>query len=87
MTFYIGYKEVARQGVSTAGGVIEGPSAPAFFYMMSRVSLDGDSVASHGLYQHASATVIANPMGTFYITNIKVVVDGDSATCSHTVSP
>jgi uncharacterized Zn-binding protein involved in type VI secretion len=86
MTFYIGNKQVARQNVSTAGGTLDSPAASSFYFMGNKVSLDGDSVTSHGMYNHASATVIANPTVTFFINNIKVVVDGDSATCSHTVS-
>jgi uncharacterized Zn-binding protein involved in type VI secretion len=53
MSLYINGLQVARVGVSAAGGVITGHGAPTVTFLGSKVSLDGDAVAAHGIAPHA----------------------------------
>jgi uncharacterized Zn-binding protein involved in type VI secretion len=86
MTLYINNLQVARVGVSTAGGVILGTGAATVTFLGSKVSLDGDSVAPHGSAPHASPTVIATNNTTVTIGGILIIVWTDPATCGHTVT-
>ena len=47
------------------------------------VIVDNDSVTGHGLPPHASPTMVAGDHGIF-IEGVKVVAEGDFATCGHT---
>lgn len=78
--------KVALVNQSTAGGIILGPGATTVTITWLNVSLHMDSVASHGLYEHAAPSVLATTNQTVTIGGIKIVVNGDSATCGHTVS-
>ena len=86
MSLYIGGLQVARVGVSTAGGVITGPGADTTTFLGSKVSLDGDLVAPHGSAPHALPTVIATNNTTVTIGGILIIVWTDPATCAHTVT-
>jgi len=81
MTVSIGGLQVARVGATVAGGVIIGPGAPTVSIGGLLISLNGDGVASHGAYQHASATMIASHNNTVTISGTLIIVDTDSATC------
>jgi uncharacterized Zn-binding protein involved in type VI secretion len=86
MSVYINGLQVARVGVSTAGGVITGPGAATVTFLGNKVSLDGDSVAAHGTGAHVAATVVAGNNTTVYISGKLVIVDSDSATCGHNIT-
>ena len=86
MTFYIGGNKVASINVSTAGGLIISPGSPTVYFSDNKVSLHGDAIASHGVAPHAAATTVAGLNSTFYINNTLVIVNNDSATCTHVVS-
>jgi uncharacterized Zn-binding protein involved in type VI secretion len=86
MTVYINGNKIAKVNVSIAGGVISGAGATTTFIDNNKVSLNGDSVVSHGTGTHASATVIATHNTTVYINSKLIVVDSDPATCSHVVT-
>ena len=85
MSIYINGLQVARVGVSTAGGVISSPGAPTVTFLGSKVSLDGDEVTPHGTGIHAAATVVAGNNTTVFINGKLVIVRTDSATCAHSV--
>ena len=86
MTFYIGGNKVASINVSNAGGgVILSPGAPTTYFSGNKISLNGDTIASHGVAPHAAATTIAGLNSTFYINNKLVIVNNDNTTCTHLV--
>lgn len=76
---------VARVGVDSAGGLITGAGEPTVQVNGSTISVLGDSVASHGLPPHASAT-ITSASSTVFAGGVGVVRVGDSASCGHTVT-
>ena len=77
---------VSRVGTDSAGGLITGPGSSTVFVNGDKVSLIGDSVASHspgGI--HNSATMIEGSTNVF-ASGTGVVRAGDAATCGHTAS-
>lgn len=82
--------KVALVDQSTAGGIILGPGATTVTIDGFNVSLHGDYVMSHGMYEHIAATVTKDESKmknqTVTIGGIKIVVDSDLATCGDTVS-
>ena len=65
----------------TAGGDII-PSQSTVKANGYAVIVNGDSVASHGVAPHNSATMVAGSKNVF-IGGVAVVNAGDSATCGH----
>ena len=57
---FINGRGVARVGLDSAGGTINGPGSPTVFANGANVSLPGDGIAGHGIPPH-DAPVTANP--------------------------
>jgi len=80
---------VSRVGTDTAGGIITGPGSSTVFVNGDKVSLIGDSVASHDPCPepetHCSATMVEGSTNVF-ASGIGVVRAGDKASCDHTAT-
>ena len=76
---------IARVGVDTAGGTIQGGGQSTVFVNGSLAAVIGDSVASHGLFLHATATMVEGSQ-TVFINGIGVCREGDAASCGHTAT-
>jgi len=76
---------ISRVNVDTAGGTITGPGASSVFVNGSKVSLLGDSVASHGDSPHDNATMVESS-STVSAEGKGVVRQGDAASCGHTAT-
>lgn len=74
--------KVSVVGVSTAGGVIQGPGAVGWDLPDGTISLVGDAISGHGRVPHDSP-VMVDGSSWFTIDGISVVVEGSLASCGH----
>jgi uncharacterized Zn-binding protein involved in type VI secretion len=77
--------KVALVNQSTASGIIIGPGATSVYITGLNISLDGDYVLTHGISPHDNASIISTNNSTVFIGGIKIIVNGDMATCGHSV--
>lgn len=75
---------ISRKTTDSAGGVITSGSPTVFINGMA-AARHGDTVASHGLPPHTSATLMSTSR-TVFINGIRVVASNNVATCGHSVS-
>ena len=76
---------VARVGVDSAGGIINGGGQSTVFCNGALVAVIGDAVAGHGVPPHA-APVMVGGSGTVFAGGIGVCRAGDAASCGHTAT-
>ena len=73
---------LARVGVDTAGGVIQGGGQSTVFCNGSLVAVIGDAVAGHGRAPHSSPVMVEGS-STVFAEGIGVCRTGDAASCGH----
>ena len=77
--------KVSIIGVSTAGGVINGPGITGWETPDGVIAAVGDSVQGHGKAPH-NAPVMVEGSAWLTIDGIPVVVEGCAASCGHTAT-
>ena len=75
---------ISRKTVDTAGGAITSGSSSVYING-SAAARHGDTVASHGLSPHNTATLVSTSRSVF-INGIRVVASNNVATCGHAAS-
>lgn len=73
---------IARVGVDSAGGAITGGGQSTVYVNGALAAVLGDSVAPHGVGEHASA-VMAEASSSVFAEGIPVCRAGDAASCGH----
>ena len=76
-------KGITRDSDTCAADI--SPSQGTVYANGEKVIVDGDSVAGHGVGEHAGPTMEAGS-NEVYIGGIAVVNAGDSCTCGHTAT-
>lgn len=76
---------ISRNGVDTAGGIINSVGQSHVYVNGALAIVHGDPVTPHGVGAHAGPTMIASTTKVF-INGKAVVQAGDLATCGHPAS-
>lgn len=76
---------IARKTADSASGAITSGSANVLVNGFG-VARHGDSVASHGIPPHNSATLVSSSRSV-YVNGIRVAATNNSATCGHAITP
>ena len=77
---------VARAGVDTGGGLIDGSGISTVLVNGSPISVVGDSVADHGSGIHNPPNAIVDGSSTVFAGGIAVTIIGSNVDCGHTVT-
>ena len=76
---------IARAGLDTAGGLIQGGGQSKVYVEGYLAAVLGDPVAPHGSSPHNNATM-SESSSKVYFGGKKVCRSGDKATCNHSAT-